>query len=93
MLQIKTDISELKLNSYLTELPAGEIIVHWVYIPFPRTEHEVKKQINKLQKLNIPYQHVQNSEYSQWYNAISFGMLREQPLAAQLIEELKIRVS
>ncbi|SDY78700.1 SPOR domain-containing protein [Nitrosomonas sp. Nm58] len=87
--RIKNNISELELDSYLSELPAGEIIVHWVYILSPKTEREIKRQINKLQKLNMPYQYIQNNEYSQWHNAISFGMLRERSLATQLIEELK----
>jgi hypothetical protein len=87
--RIKNNISELELDSYLSELPAGEIIVYWVYIPSSKTEREIKRQINKLQKLNIPYQYIQNNEHSQWHNAISFGMLRERSLATQLIEELK----
>jgi hypothetical protein len=87
--RIKNNISELELDSYLSELPAGEIIVYWVYIPSSKTEREIKRQINKLQKLNIPYQYIQNNEHSPWHNAISFGMLRERSLATQLIEELK----
>jgi hypothetical protein len=87
--RIKNNISELELDSYLSELPAGEIIVYWVYIPSSKTEREIKRQINKLQKFNIPYQYIQNNEHSQWHNAISFGMLRERSLATQLIEELK----
>lgn len=90
LLQAKTELSQL-LNhgDYLSELPAGESTVYWIYIPPLRTDREIGRQINRLHNLKVPYLHVQDRERSEWHNAISFGMFREQSAATQLMEELK----
>lgn len=91
LLNIRAELSQLGLAADIRELSAGKTTVHWVSIPPLRTEREIKRQINKLNNLNIPYLHIREHVHgdSEWHNAISFGMFREQSIARELEEELK----
>lgn len=91
LLSVRAELSQLGLAADIRELSAGKITVHWVSIPPLRSEREIKRQINRLNHLHVPYLHVQEhlSSDSEWHNAISFGMFREQSVAIELVEELK----
>jgi len=76
-------------QNHVTEIPGGEVTVHWVHIPPLRNARATAKQIEQLEKSGISYLHVQENTNDPWHNAISLAILLDASKATALIEELK----
>lgn len=87
--QARSEISKLEIeHSHFIEIPKGEVIAYWVYIPSFKTDQETAKQIEALKKLEIPYLHIQENSGNPWHDTISLAMLHEKNEAINLVNEL-----
>jgi len=76
-------------KNHVTEIFRGKMTFYWVHIPPLRNTRETTRQLEQLEKLEIPYLHIRENTDNPWHNAISLAVLANDSDAAALVEDLK----
>ncbi|ABI58590.1 hypothetical protein [Nitrosomonas eutropha] len=86
----RAEISKWETRKDLvTEISQGKITIHWMHIPPLQNARETAKQIEQLEKLEIPHLHIQENADNPWHNAISLAILMDNSDAVALTEDMK----
>lgn len=87
--QVRADLSAPEWKHIRwKEVADGKISVHAIYIPPFRTVWRNERLIERLEKLQIPYLHLQESTAEPWHNSILLGVTPEIEAAQALLDEL-----
>jgi sporulation related protein len=80
-------LDKYSLTAAIRQQTSQESTRYWVYIPRLKSAEAAQAKAEELRALGI--EDIFVVQEPQWHNAISFGVFKDEQLAAKLLEELK----